>query len=86
MEKKQKIAMKKGIVRGNCPGSIILGGNCPGAIVQGVVVRGGNCPGGNCPRTVLCIILIFDMFDLSFMVIIKNSYQCSFSRSMNMEG
>ena len=40
MEKKQKIAMKKGIVRGNCPGSIILGGNCPGAIVQGVVVRG----------------------------------------------
>ena len=44
MEKKQKIAMKKEIVKGNFPG-----GNCPRWELSGVIVLGGNCPGGNCP-------------------------------------
>ena len=49
MEKKQEIAMKKGIVRGVAQGAIILVGNSPEAIAWWVIVLGGNCPGGNCP-------------------------------------
>ena len=40
MEKKQKIAMKKGIVQG----AIILGGNSLGAIIREAIVLGRNCP------------------------------------------